>query len=530
VTRAATKFAKDNKLIKGDNLKLESDDVREGMIAVISCKVPDPQFDSQTKGKLVNPEVKDIVQTLTYDFLCGYFEQNTALGKRIINKAVTAATAREAARKARDLTRRKGALDSFALPGKLADCSEKAAELCEIYLVEGDSAGGSAKQGRDRRTQAILPLRGKILNVEKARVDRLLANEEIRSMVTAIGTGIGAEMNPDKARYHKIVIMTDADVDGAHIRTLLLTFFYRHMKPLVEKGYVYIAQPPLYKLKRGKSETYLSGERELDTILITNGTDGATLKSLKKDGGTFKPEQFKDMLTDLVDLDRMLPRLSRLILLEEYLGLMKKGKKLPTHQVEAAGVKTFAFSEKEAETMADKAAKAKTATPDEEFFGEFASKDDNQKKKTDVHVLDLHDLAELREMEALLKRLDKKGIRAEDLIADEGDTAEEKKGKPLFRVSTDKRSYDCFTVREIIERVKQLGKQGIHVQRYKGLGEMNPEQLWDTTMDPAHRTLLQVRLEDTVEADQTFSTLMGDMVEPRRNFIQRYAQEANLDI
>jgi DNA gyrase subunit B len=535
LTRAANKFAKDSGLIKKDNMTLESDDVREGLVAVISCKVPEPQFDSQTKGKLVNPEVKDIVQAVVYDYLSAYFEQNTALAKRILGKALNAAEAREAARKARELTRRKGVLDGMSLPGKLADCSEKDASLCEVYLVEGDSAGGSAKQGRNRKFQAILPLRGKILNVEKARIDKLLANEEIRAMITAMGAGIGGEFDIEKARYHKIIIMTDADVDGSHIRTLLLTFFYRHMHQLVEKGYLYIAQPPLFKWKRGKTELYIKDEKSMDAMLISEGTDDAKLIRLKggKAEASFDSAKFRDLIKDLADLDRILPRLRRLMDLDAYL----EAKPRPSHLVRGPMGTVLCASEKEAEKEAERQAKAgaagkKQEEEGDEFYGDFLKPADDGKSKVLVETAALSDIDELREMEDLVARLTKKGLPLEQILSEEheGDV-DEKKRKPLFQIVTDKKTFDCYHVREVVEKVKELGKQGSAMQRYKGLGEMNPDQLWETTMDPARRSLLQVRLEDAVEADRIFSVLMGDAVEPRRIFIQQHAAEvSNLDV
>ncbi|MES2200959.1 MAG: DNA topoisomerase (ATP-hydrolyzing) subunit B [candidate division FCPU426 bacterium] len=539
LTRAANKFAKDSSMIKSDKVTLESDDVREGLIAVISCKVPEPQFDSQTKGKLVNPEVKEIVQAVAYDSISAYFEQNTALAKRLIQKAVIAAEAREAGRKARELTRRKGALDGMSLPGKLADCSEREASLCEVYLVEGDSAGGSAKQGRDRRFQAILPLRGKILNVEKARIDKLLSNEEIRAMITAMGTGIGtSEFNLEKARYHKVIIMTDADVDGSHIRTLLLTFFFRHMRELVDKGYIYIAQPPLYKLKRGKNETYLQTEKEMDALLIQGGTEDAKLQRMKngKVETTFAPDKFREMIKELADLDRILPRLRRTLDLPAYLGL--KGKKRPLYMLRGSKGAEWIYSDDELEAAEAREKKLKTpvknaASEDDQYFGEFLKPQEGKAPKKDVEVVELADLGELREMDDLIVSLTKRGVDIDEILAEEeGDAAVDKaKKKPLFRIVTEKKEFDLYDVREVIAKVKELGKQGMTLQRYKGLGEMNPEQLWETTMDPARRTLLQVRLPDAVEADRIFSVLMGDAVEPRRLFIQDNAAEVSrLDV
>jgi DNA gyrase subunit B len=538
LTRAANKFARGSGMIKNENMSLESDDVREGLIAVISCKVPDPQFDSQTKGKLVNPEVKDIVQSVVYDHMCGFFEENAALARKIIDKAVTAAEAREAARKARELTRRKGALEGLSLPGKLADCSESDASICELYLVEGDSAGGSAKQGRDRRFQAILPLKGKILNVERARIDKLLSNEEIRSMITAMGTGIGeSEFNIEKARYHKIVIMTDADVDGSHIRTLLLTFFYRHMKPLIEKGYVYIAQPPLFKVKRGKKETYVQAERDMDKTLLDQGTEGTRLVRLQKgkDGAAYSGLALREMVDDFLAIEYLAPRLKRAMDLRTYLELRRKdGKKLPLYEVASSDGPIYAYTDAELEAAVAKVKKGKlqklkVKEENHDLFGEFIRT--IQPVLDEVEIVELSNMGELRELEEVIKRLEKKGFSLDDCLAEEAANVDEKSRKPLFRLETEKKPFELFSVLEVVSKVKDLGKEGIHIQRYKGLGEMNPNQLWDTTMDPSRRVLLQVKLEDMVEADQIFSVLMGDQVEPRRLFIQQHAPEVrNLDI
>jgi DNA gyrase subunit B len=533
LTRAANKFARGAGLIKNDKVNLESDDVREGLTAVISCKVPDPQFDSQTKGKLVNPEVKDIVQSVAYDYLSAFLEENAALGRKIIDKAVTAAEAREAARKARELTRRKGALEGMSLPGKLADCSESDAALCEIYLVEGDSAGGSAKGARDRRFQAILPLRGKILNVEKSRIDKLLSNEEIRAMITAMGTGIGeSEFNIEKARYHKIVIMTDADVDGAHIRTLLLTFFFRQMRQLLEKGYVYIAQPPLYKVKRGKKEQYVQSDKDMDAFLIDNGTEDCKLTRLQKGKDVqFPSDKFRELVEDFADLSRLLPRLEREMGLAFYVECRSK-ERMPLYRIPTAEGPVFAFSDAEKEKLLEKARKGKLPTRDKdggsELFGEISR---NQEAQKEAEAEELDDIQ--REVGELMKRLEKKGLDAEEIIlGQDGDgDGKEKGAKPLFKLQTEKKEFMLFDVREVVDKVKELGREGMSIQRYKGLGEMNPEQLWETTMDPAKRTLLQVKLEDAVKADEIFSILMGDLVEPRRQFIQDHAPEVkNLDI
>ena len=508
LTRAVNGWAKGKKLLK-DGVSIQGDDTREGLTAVISVRIPDPQFEGQTKTKLGNSEVDGIVASATLDALSSFFEENPSVAKKIIEKVITAARAREAARKARELTRRKGALESSGLPGKLADCSEKDPALSEVYLVEGDSAGGSAKQGRDRTFQAILPLKGKILNVEKARVDKMLSNEEIRTIITALGTGFGADFNVEKLRYHKIIIMCDADVDGSHIRTLLLTLLYRQMRPLVEGGYIYIAQPPLYKIKRGKREEYIESEEEMAEITIDLGVDGLKLlkASPKK---AYSDAQFKEILEAAMALERIIGIFGRKgVDFEKYIeNYNKKTKKMPVYRVKVDGKAHFVSDEKELAKL---------------------TKGDEEANYTEIF--------EHEELEAIEKRLEKHGTSALEFLKPDlsqpievgkkktvkKTTKKEPVMKPLFIIDQEKDKHDFFSLQGVLEYVRKNAQKGAHVQRYKGLGEMNPQQLWETTMDPARRTILKVTLEDAVEVDKTFSVLMGDEVAPRREFIQTHA-------
>ncbi len=502
LTRVVNDYIKRNTNLKekDKNVNLSGEDVREGLTAVINVKLPNPQFEGQTKTKLGNSEVKGIVESVISEGLSVFLEENPAISNKILTKAVNASRAREAARKARELVRRKGALEVGSLPGKLADCSEKDPALSEIYLVEGDSAGGSAKQGRDRAFQAILPLKGKILNVEKARLDKMLSNDEIKTMITAMGTGIGVEdFNISKARYHRIIIMTDADVDGAHIRTLLLTFFYRHMPELITSGYLYIAQPPLYKVKRGKVEKYIQNEDKMDEFLLENGMEEIKLCTLKgnKETYIYEGEQLKKILNNLVELGKLVKKLSKKGLSwQSYLEIKESEKgRMPLYKVIINGSEQFLYSDKELQEL----------------------------KKTALEV-EIKDLWEITKIEKIITNLETEKI---DIYLHN----REKEKSPRYRIKSKSEEYDCCRLDEMMEKIKELGKKGISIQRYKGLGEMNPEQLWETTMDPKRRTLLQVKSEDAVESDAIFSTLMGDKVEPRRNFIEKYALEVkNLDI
>lgn len=519
LTRAINNYGKNNNLFKKD-VAISGDDTREGLTAVISVKIPDPQFEGQTKTKLGNSEVEGLVASATLEALNNYFEENPPIARKICEKIITASRAREAARKARELTRRKGALESGGLPGKLADCSEKDPTICEVYLVEGDSAGGSAKQGRDRTFQAILPLKGKILNVEKSRMDKILGNEEIRTIITALGTGVGNEFNVEKLRYHKVIIMCDADVDGSHIRTLLLTLLYRQMRPLLEGGFVYIAQPPLYKLQRGKREEYIETDEEMNEIILDMGVEGVKLKKIKGKR-EYSTNQLKDILSIVSELRVMVDIMSRRgMKFEDYIqNYNAETKKLPLYMAKIDGKTHYLESDKDLEKVA--------------------------KDREDVPYMEIF---EHEELELIIERLQKHDIGIQDVIKPEiretyevGTTGKkaaaktEASGEPVlkavFLIEEEKDSHEFFSLQEVLEYVQQQAKKGIHIQRYKGLGEMNPQQLWETTMDPERRTILQVSLADAVEAERIFAMLMGDEVAPRREFIEANAHSVQeLDI
>ncbi len=539
LTKAISFYARKNNLIKGSDLDIQGDDAREGLVAIISVKVPDPQFEGQTKAKLGNSEVEGIVNSLVYEKLISHFEENPTEAKRIINKAIDAAQAREAAKKARDLARRKNALDTGGLPGKLADCSESDPALSEIFLVEGDSAGGSAKQARDRRYQAILPLKGKILNVEKARIDKVLSNDEIKTIITAIGGGIGVDnFDISKVRYHKIIIMTDADVDGAHIRTLLLTFLFRQMRPLIETGFVYIAQPPLYKVKKGKLEKYIKDDKEMNKFLIEEGIKNFKLYQITKKGTSGKEiseKAIRELLNDIIDLEQLIRKIKKSgININNFLTSRKKWKKIPFFEISYKNKIEYAFTESElAEILRKHSVKIKKKSTFEEMMEVLS------KGKSDIKIIDLREITELKVVDSMLKELEAEDIDVDELFEEEieflekGDKGEDKKEnlKPIFKIKTDDDEKLIFSMRELLETIKEIGKQGCNIQRYKGLGEMNPQQLWETTMDSQTRTLVRVNIEDAVKADEIFTILMGDEVEPRKNFIEKHALEVkNLDI
>jgi DNA gyrase subunit B len=547
LTRTINEYAKKNEMVKEADPPITGDDVREGLTAVISVKVPDPQFEGQTKTKLGNGEVEGITRQVCNDGLGTFFEQNPTVARRIVGKCLTAAKAREAARKARDLTRRKGALEVSSLPGKLADCQEEDPHRSEIFLVEGDSAGGSAKQARNRKFQAVLPLKGKVLNVEKARIDKILSNEEIRTLITAMGTGIGDDdFNIDKARYHRIVIMTDADVDGAHIRTLLLTFFFRQMRPLLERGFVFIAQPPLYKVARGKKEMYLQTDADMTRFLLQEGIEGMRLFRLGKGKARteFPQERLKDLLNDLVKMEAVGAALEKAGLnLGTYLeSRTDTRKKLPLYEVESPLGIEYAQTEKEREDLVEKLERKLKEMKKAHDKGKAVEVeqmdflfDSSRRPDQLVRVRAIRDMAEIRELEEILKRMAARGVDPVELIPPPKEkhdlSTEEKKSKARYVIQSGSHEYYLDSMYEVVEKVKDVGKEGLSIQRYKGLGEMNPEQLWETTMDPDSRTLLQVKLEDVVEADKIFDVLMGDQVDPRRKFIQEYAKQVrNLDI
>jgi len=523
LTRTINSYASANNLLKDLKEGLQGEDVREGLTAVISIKLPNPQFEGQTKTKLGNSEVEGYVKTILNEKLSAFLEENPSVGKKIVGKAADGARAREAARKAKELIRRKGALDSSSLPGKLADCQESNPALSEIFIVEGDSAGGSAKQGRDRRFQAILPLRGKILNVEKARFDKMLSNEEIRTVITALGCGIGKEeFDPTKLRYHKIIIMTDADVDGSHIRTLLLTFFYRQMTPLVEGGYLYIAQPPLFKVKRGKVEKYIKDDTAMEDFILDAAVEGLSLKP-KGAKTEIKGQNLFNLLKNAARLQGILKRFEK---------RRREGEIIAAFAMEDSfSADTLKKAKAVNNLLEDIKTYIKTFHPDI-MPVEFSTDDDSEhdcltikavSKKNGAKVettidWDLVHSPEFQELRAIGKELKSVG-EAPFVLKTDGEEKEELKIKTIK------------TFKELINHILELGKKGLYLQRYKGLGEMNPGQLWETTMDTEKRTLLQVKVEDAVEADDIFTKLMGDEVEPRREFIERHALEvAYLDI
>lgn len=517
LTRSLNAYANKNELLKGFNEGIQGDDTREGLVGVISVKIPEPQFEGQTKSKLGNSEVKGFVETIAGEQLAKFFEENPAISKQIVNKSLEAARAREAARKARELVRRKGALDGASLPGKLADCQNENPEEAELFLVEGESAGGSAKQGRDKKSQAILPLKGKILNVEKARFDKMLSFEEIRVLITALGTGIGpGDFDINKLRYHKIVIMTDADVDGSHIRTLLLTFFYRQMNEVISKGYLYIAQPPLYKLKKGKLERYVKDEKEFTSIIIGAGVEGVTIESA--DGKKTPGESVKELLVKISEvipvLDELeMERLDRRVIV----ALAEAGIAFDTVQWKRADV------EKLIPQIRDLIAKVipfdSTIDIVEEAEGEVALQLNTRLRGVRYETLINRRLwisDRMTQVRTVFTEANAKFGQAPFLARDEGDPREPVPAENL---------------EGLVGAIDAKGRKGLSITRYKGLGEMNPEQLWETTMDPQNRRLLQVKIDDAIDADQIFTVLMGDEVEPRRKFIEDNALKIrNLDV
>jgi DNA gyrase subunit B len=577
LTRTINSYAVQNGLLKSTNVSLSGEDVREGLIAVLSIKIPEPQFEGQTKGKLGNSEVKGLVEQIVNEKLSEFFAENPAVAKAIVSKAISAALAREAAKKAKDLVRRKSALEISSLPGKLSDCAEKDPALSELYIVEGDSAGGSAKQGRDRKYQAILPIKGKILNVEKARYEKMIGSDEIRTIITALGTGIGrVDMNIEKARYHKIIIMTDADVDGAHIRTLLLTFFFRQMPELIEKGYLYIAQPPLFKVKKGKSENYLKDENKLSKYLVKLGVDKMEIQS-SRNGISYSGESLEILVNNLSQFREVFGKAVRNNIPADILNLVIK------MDQSKESLKTF-------KGTVDLLLNILDSLIDEECRKRYNFKDGNLNVPLEIRC---GDLVEEEEEKYLSDRLIKLGPIEDKtrraLVDHENETidfnsnlknikvaidqdienslyqfevsgvAQSREFKiqfnsdfldsvlvqklveayepiksvdyPPFKLTQSEEIQTASSREELLDSILQAGKKGLYIQRYKGLGEMNPDQLWETTMNPDKRVLLQVRADDLIESDNLFSMLMGDEVEPRRDFIQGNALEVkNLDV
>src|SRR5262245_55284595 len=527
LTRTINNYATKNNLAKDLKESVSGEDIREGLTAVVSVKIPHPQFEGQTKTKLGNTEVKGIVEAILNDKLGAYLEENPSIAHRIVGKAIDAARAREAARKARDLVRRKGALDGSSLPGKLADCQERDPALSELYIVEGESAGGSAKQGRDRRFQAILPLKGKILNVEKARFDKMLGSDEIKTMIAALGCGIGAEdFDIDKLRYHRIIIMTDADVDGSHIRTLLLTFFYRQLPTIIENGYVYIAQPPLFRAKRGKSETYIKDERELDAFLIRRAAEARVVRVPSK-----------KLEVSGAELEKLLHKMIAHQKLLQVVERRGHSRDVVEALVSAGADREFFADKEKLDALAEAITtptRAVTVQRDEEHNRYLLHVDDRSNGYPRQHSVGV-DFVTTGEYRTLLaNHRDIPALKGEIIVsgapepADEEGAGDEAAAKPAKEKPADIR---LRSLDELVEFFIAAGKKGIAINRYKGLGEMNPDQLWETTMDPAVRTLLQVRAEDHTEADLMFTTLMVDQVEPRRKFIEDNALDVkNLDV
>ena len=525
LTRTMNAYAKNNNLLKGST-PTTGEDLREGLTAVVSVKLSDPHFEAQTKVRLTNPEVGSFVETTINDQLGRYLEEHPAEAKKVLNKAIQAATAREAARKARELTRRKGALSGTNLPGKLWDCSSKEKLTTEIFIVEGDSAGGSAKAGRDRNIQAILPLKGKILNVEKARLEKMLGHDEIRTIISSLGTGIGTdEFNLEKCRYGKIILMTDADVDGAHIRTLLLTFFFRQMPQLFTSNKIFIAQPPLYeiKVKGMKKSEYILNENQMQRRMVNKGLEGTELivKDIKKNNQvdikqTIVGDKLSDMVKMLADTERVISVLSRRgIEFKEFIQSYYNGEKLPTFRIIAQGQQEVFYEKAEYEKR----------------LGELNSNVTQENSVDELAILteEMHEIDKLNEICDKLKsdyQLDMKDflLKAEKTVSDEAMPTK-------FELVNGEDRYNIASLADICPGIRQIGGKGTEIKRFKGLGEMNADQLWDTTMDPKKRTLLQVRLDDAGEADRLFSILMGNDVEKRRNFIHEHALEVqNLDI
>jgi len=491
LTRAINQYAREKKIGK-ENITISGDDVREGLTAVINVKVANPQFEGQTKTKLGNSEVEGIVASAVFEAIGNFLEENPSEARKIIGKAILAAQARAAARKARELTRRKGALDAGNLPGKLADCSSRDAAISELFVVEGDSAGGSAKQARDRSYQAILPIKGKIINVEKARLDKVLSNDEIRTIVSALGTGVGDDFDINKLRYHKVIIMADADVDGSHIRTLLLTFFYRQFPQLIENNYIYIAQPPLYRIKRKQREEYIHTDEEMDEFILSLATEAVKLEIGRKEKHSLSQADLRRATALLLDLEKIFHVLTRkAISPQEYLSAYAAKKRFPLYLRTNGNEKTFIFKEED-------------LNPEENEY-----------------LFELFESYRIKEIATELRKLK----------LDITDYLEKKPPRFILWDLEKKQPLTLSSLKAVLEKAKEVALRDVTIQRYKGLGEMNPQQLWESTMSPQTRTLLQVGLEDAVEADRIFSILMGDQVEPRREFIRANAQKVkNLDI
>jgi DNA gyrase subunit B len=516
LTRTINSYATGRDLLKNLKANLTGDDIREGLTAVISVKLPNPQFEGQTKARLNNPDMKGLVETIVNEKLGEYLEENPGIGRRIVEKAADAARAREAARKAKELARRKGPLGDDGLPGKLADCAERDPALCELFLVEGDSAGGTAKQGRDRRFQAILPLRGKILNTERARIDKMLSSAEIRVLISALGAGIHPEFDLSRLRYHRTIIMTDADVDGEHIRTLLLTFFFRHLRPVVEEGHLYIAQPPLYKVKRGKKERYLKDNRTMEGFLLEAVAESFKVRT-GGDGTAWSGQRLIGLLRKMAAWQqsrRVLERRGRNPDIVEAL-------------IEIGGIGRGGFKEQaKMARVLERLLKALRAKSDQgaRVEGELEWDEDHEMHRLLVNIEDGGTFGRCLIDHGLVGSVEYRELEA-------ATTALKDIGAPPFHIDGDGETAEVASWKELYEATLALAKKGMTIQRYKGLGEMNAEQLWETTMNPETRTLLRVTVQDALAAEQIFTTLMGEQVEPRRQFIEQHALEVtNLDI
>ncbi|CAI8035756.1 DNA gyrase subunit B [Geodia barretti] len=517
-TRTFNAYARSYDLLKNTKITLSGEDIREGMTAVISVKVPEPQFEGQTKQKLGNTEVEGIVQALVNEKLKAYLEENPNIAKKVIQKSIQAAQARDAARRAREVIRRKGILDSASMPGKLADCSERDPALCEAFLVEGDSAGGTAKQGRDRRFQAILPLKGKGINVAKARLDKILKNDQIIDIVTMLGTGIGQEdFTLEKLRYNKVIIMADADVDGAHIRTLLLTFFFRQMPQLVLEGHLYIAQPPLYQIRKGRRARYLQNDEQMNDYLLEASMESAKLTNSRRDK-PYTEKQFRTILETIRKIESLLSELGRKeIDTDRIFGQRFRDEEtVPLLLVQTDGGKFYRFEDEDIDQLIEQNTNSQLELADLE-------------ETSEVVIEDVSDMSEIRELDKLIEGLNRYDIVPHDF--DRSNGIENSNGNSTFTIQDgDREPRKSNTVWEMLGAIEEIGRRGTSITRYKGLAEMNADQLKDTTMNRESRILLQVKMEDAVEADRMFTLLMGDDVDPRRVFIEKYGSQVNLDL
>ncbi|CAM0117231.1 DNA topoisomerase (ATP-hydrolyzing) subunit B [Rhabdochlamydiaceae symbiont of Dictyostelium giganteum] len=524
LTRVLNQYIKSNNMLKSDKISVSGDDMREGLTAVISVKVPNPQFEGQTKQRLGNSDVGSVVQVICGEELSVFLNENPAVAKLIIEKSIIAAQAREAAKKARELTIRKSALDSLRLPGKLTDCQEKDPSLCEVFIVEGDSAGGSARMGRDRRFQAVLPIKGKILNVEKARLEKILQNTEVGAMISAFGCGIGKDnFSLEKLRYHRIIIMTDADVDGSHIRTLLLTFFYRHMPALVENNYIYIAQSPLYRVTRKKVSQYIHSEREMDDYLLKLGMSDLKIKAV---GATevLGEDRVQYLLKSILDIEFMIGSIERKgIPFREFLQARDSEGRFPRYQVMIGDEAQFVFSDAEFSQLKEENERVQRLAHEETISSIPVDEQTESMKHFIYRSLPFLELYEKEQMDKIRLSLSDFNFSFNDyMIAN---------GKLFDIINEHGEETAIFTLKEAIDFLRVNGRKGIEIQRYKGLGEMNADQLWETTMDPEQRTLIRVTLPDAVAADHMFTMLMGEDVPPRRAFIEKHALSVkNLDI